>query len=295
MNSAISDSLRTTMNTEWARLINHLPKLAIAMFIFLVMILVGRIVGSAVGRLLQRGRLSHAHQGFFKNLIRWLFVALGLAIALNIMGLQGALRSFMAGGGLTAIIMGFAFRDIGENFLAGFLLAFDRHFDVGDLVQSGEFMGTVKEISLRSTHIRTADGRDIFIPSAQIFRDPLVNYTRDGLRRPSFTVGIDYADDAEAARILLLQTVRTVPAVLTIPEPTVFVCNLTPQFVQLEICLWVNTFDAATGLPLVASTALNRCRQALLDHGFTISSNTTSNLELKGCVPLEINQDRQQA
>jgi small conductance mechanosensitive channel len=290
VNEAGFDTLSVTIQEQWASLAGLLPKIAAALVVLLVLTLVGRAVGSAVERLLARGRLSPAHQGFFRNLTRWLFAALGLAIALNILGLQGALRGFLAGGGLTAVIVGFAFRDIGENFLAGFLLAFDRHFDVGDLVQSGEFMGTVKEIALRSTHIRTADGRDIFIPSAQIFGNPLVNYTRDGLRRPSFTVGIDYGDDAEKARRLLLETIRTVPGVLLSPEPTVFVGELTAQYVQLEATLWINTFDSSSVLPLVVSTAMDRCRRTLLDNGFTVSSSTTSNLELKGCVPLEVKQ-----
>lgn len=162
-------------------------------------------------------------------------VLFGLIIALNLLGLRGAAASLLDGGGVTAVVLGFAFREIGENFLAGFVLAFSRPFEVGDLIQSEELLGEVRGIELRHTHIRTADGRDIFIPSSQIVNKPVVNYTRDGLRSPSFTVGIDYADDSERARQILLKIVQSTEGVLEIPA-------LAAQYVELEVVFWIDTF-----------------------------------------------------
>ena len=115
--------------------------------------------------------------------LRGAFGLLGLVIGLQILGLTAVATSLLATGGLVAVVLGFAFREIGENFLAGLLLSFSRSFEVGDLIESAGHRGRVKEIDLRQVWLRSADGRDIFVPSAEVFRSVLVNFTRDGLRR----------------------------------------------------------------------------------------------------------------
>lgn len=84
-----------------------------------------------------------------------------------------------------------------------------RTFKPSDFIRSGDFEGRVEGIELRHTHIRAADGRDIFIPCYELFSHPLVNFTRDGLRRLTFRLGLDYGDDIDRARKMLLESVRT--------------------------------------------------------------------------------------
>jgi small-conductance mechanosensitive channel len=200
------DILLETLTEEWQSLVRLTPRLVVAIIVFVASIFVGRIVGKVVVGILSRGKFRPTHRNFFRNLTTWLVAMLGFILALNVLGLKGLAASLVAGGGITAIVLGFAFRQIGENFLAGFFLAFSRPFEVGYLIQSGDFQGVVRSIELRSTHIRAADGRDIFIPSSEIFNNAVTNFTKDGLRRLSFTVGIDYADDSEKARRMLAET-----------------------------------------------------------------------------------------
>lgn len=206
---------------EWHNLLRILPRIFMALVILSLSILVGRAIGRGLVRFLERGNFSRTHQKFFQTAIQWVLALIGIIISLNLIGLRGIASSLLAGGGVTAVVLGFAFREIGENFLAGFVLAFSRPFEVGDLIQSEELLGEVRGIELRHTHIRTADGRDIFIPSSQIVNKPFVNYTKDGLRRPSFTVGIDYADDSDRARQILLKVVQSTEGVLEAPPPGV--------------------------------------------------------------------------
>src|SRR5690625_6434311 len=93
-------------------------------------------------------------------------------------------------------MIGFAFKDIGENFLARFFLAFSRSFRENDLIETGGITGTVRGIHIRHTHLRTSDGCDVFVPSAQLFTKPLYNYTledRKSTRLNSSHVAISYA------------------------------------------------------------------------------------------------------
>lgn len=150
-------------------------------------------------------------------------------MALNILGFYGLATSILAGGGITAVILGFAFKDIGENFLAGFFMAFSRPFRTGDLIESEGLKGLVQTIELRHTHIRTADECDVYIPSAQLLSKPLFNYTRDGLRRGTFSVGIDYGDDADRACRLIQEKVAADEKVIPKPAPAVQIAGFTPQ------------------------------------------------------------------
>jgi len=283
------DILKELFVKEWQRFLYFTPKIISALFVLIAAVWFGRRVGKTIVLFLSKSSFSKVHKSFFQNTITWLFSILGLIIALNILGLEKIVVSLLAGGGITAVALGFAFREIGENFLAGFFLAFSRPFSIGDTIQSGDFNGVVKAVELRSTHIRTADGRDIFIPSSQIFNQPLVNYTKDGLRRPSFVIGIDYGNDAMLAVKLLLEVAKNVEGVLPDPPPGVFISEFSAQYVQLEVFIWLDVFKKGVDFLKIKSEVMDKCRTTLLDNGFTLSSETTSNLALTGKQPFDIN------
>ena len=265
----------------WHDLIELAPRAVLALLVLVAFAVIGRLAARGLGLVLKRGGLTPTHQLFFRRLLLWLAVMLGLAMALNLLGLGGVAAGLLAGGGLTAVVLGFAFRQIGENLLAGLFLAFSRPFNVDDYIESGSFEGTVRRIELRHTHIRTPDGRDIFIPNSQIFNSSLVNFTRDGLLRPSFTVGLDYRDDAGAACELLARVTAGVEYVLAEPQPQANVSGLTEAVVEIEVLYWVNTFaDGFNGLR-VKGEVMDRCRAALLAGGLTVASEVSSRLDVQ--------------
>ncbi|UCF68468.1 MAG: mechanosensitive ion channel family protein [Acidobacteriota bacterium] len=282
------DILLESLREEWSALLRIAPRIPVALIVFLVCSLLGRLFGRGLVRVLEKSALTRTHRQFFRTLVVWLLGLVGLMLALNLLGLKGIAASLLAGGGVTAIVVGFAFRGIGENLLAGLFLAFSRPFEMGDLIQSGELQGTVRDIELRSTHIRTADGRDVFIPSARLFESPLINFTKDGLSRLSFNAGIDYRNDARKARELLLETVSAVDGVLDEPAPLVTVASLGPQYVELEIGFWSDTFSTGTDLPQVRFEVIERCRRTLLEGGFTVSSEVNTNVSLAGRAALDV-------
>jgi len=286
------DILFESLKAEWESMVRLSPRIFMAVLVMLVFIIGGRLLGKSIAHFMSRGKFSQTHRNFFRSLTAWFVSIIGLIIVLNILGLKSLATSLVAGGGITAVVLGFAFREIGENFLAGFFLAFSRPFDVGDMIQSDEFRGTVRSIDLRSTHIRTIDGKDTYIPSSQIFNKPLTNYTRDGLRRLSFTVGIDYSDDSEKARDLLTRATESVPGVLEDPPPLASMSALEPQFVKLEMAFWIDTFQKGTGLVGIRNRVIENCRRTLMDRGFTVSCNMTTNLALGSFEPVDVQLNR---
>lgn len=282
------ESLSQSILSVWQHLLLLLPKIAAGCIIIFCSLWAGRLVSHLLGGFLSRRNISRTHANFFRSLSIWFFVLLGLIPTLDILGLEKAVMSLIAGGGITAIVLGFAFREIGENLLAGFFLAFSRPFNVGDLIQSEDLVGEVKSIELRYTHIRTEDGRDIFIPSSQLFNKPLVNFTKDGLRRPSFVIGIAYEDDVEKAKKLLLAAVKAGPGVLDDPPALITIAAFLPQYVELDVSFWVDTFQEGININRARSSVMERCRRILMENEFTVSANTTANLNLQTSKPLHI-------
>lgn len=271
-------SLPELIEEQTGTLLALLPLVGTAIAVVAVAWIVGRLLGSGVRRVLRRTGRATRYEWFAQRLVTTVVTLFGLVLALQVLGLQAAATSLLATGGMAAVIFGFAFREIGENLLAGIFLAFSRSFDVGDIIRSGDIFGTVRAVDLRDVHVRTVDGCDIFIPSALIFRSPLYNYTRDGLRRGEFTVGIDYRDDAQTARQLLHETVKALPHVLGEPASAVELTGLTPQYVELTVYFWVDTFGDGPQLASVRSSAIEACRRALAGGDFHFSSEVTTGI-----------------
>ena len=207
------EQLKEAFFAEYISFIDFFPRLIIGLIALVVVYIIGKGLASGVLQILKRSSFPSTYHSFFSKLIKGVALFLGVILFLNLIGYGTLAASLLAGGGLTAVMLGFAFKDIGENFLAGFFLVFSRPFNKNDVIETDGITGTVKEIQLRHTHIRTAEGCDVFVPSAQLFTKPLFNYTLDGLRRGSFTVGIDYSNDAEKAIEILLEITYTLTGV----------------------------------------------------------------------------------
>jgi small-conductance mechanosensitive channel len=251
-----------------------------AILLLIASVAVGQLAARSATSLLARSALPALHTRFIRHVVVWSFVALGVMISLSVLGLTGLATGILTGGGITAVVFGFAFREIGENLLAGLFLAFSRPFEVGDLIESDGQKGKVKGIELRNTHVRTEDGRDVYIPSSQLFKNTVVNYTVDGLRRLSFTVGIDHSNDPRQACQLLAKTTKDVNGVLTDPAPGALINGFLPQHTELMVYFWVNTFNHEPGLGDIRMDVLANCREALLDHAFLLSSDAVTNVGL---------------
>lgn len=273
------DRIIQILQTRLDGVLEALPELTAAVVLFLAFLLLGRAIALGVERMLVRARNAERYQRLTRRLIRWTFAGVGLVLALQLLGLTAVATSLLATGGLMAIVFGFAFKEIGENLLAGLFLGLSRSFEVGDLIETSGATGTVQDIDLRHVHIRSADGRDIYVPSAQIFRNVLVNFTRDRLRRPEFTVGIDYGDSPERARSILLHSVRATDGVLEHPAPEVHVESFTAQYQALKVTFWVRT-GGSPSLQEIRSSAMERALARLREEGFRLSSEVSTAVEM---------------
>lgn len=203
---------------------------------------------------------------FTNSIFRVLNVLLLALLFMYIVGLGHIAGTIVGAAGLSAFVIGFALKDIGENFLSGVIMAFDRPFRLGDTIRTGSVEGVVSKLSLRDTHVKTFDGIDVYVPNSQIVKNPLYNYTIDGFIRYSFVVGVDYATDIEQARSIVLEAVRRTPGVLIETKPPrTHVKNLNTSTVDIECHFWIDTFDSTKSGLEIKSQALTRTIAALAD------------------------------
>jgi small-conductance mechanosensitive channel len=287
-------SFRESFEIQLQKLLESFPQIigtivAITLFYFL-----GKMVSNGIYKILgKRKTIATKQTRLVRRIVRWVFNLMGFFIALNILGLTQVAMSFLAAGGVVAVVLGFAFREIGENLLAGLFLSFSRSFSVGDLIESNGIRGVVKRIEIRDVHIRSADGCDIYIPSATIYKNPLHNFTRDGLRRADFTIGIDYGDDLKDAIRVLHENIGDSDYILNSPAPAIQISNFTTSYVELQILFWVNLFETDLDLFEIRSMTMDACHSILAKNNFTFSSNVTTAVDILP-VQVKLNTDRDQ-
>ena len=239
MNAEIStawDKIQTMING----LIALLPNILLGLIVFIFFLFIASRIKAIVKRL-TRNRRSARNLGLvLGRLAQGLTILIGLFIALSIV-----IPTFQAGDliqllGISGVAIGFAFRDILQNFLAGILILLTEPFQIDDQIVFKGFEGTVENIETRATTIRTYDGRRIVIPNSELFTNSVTVNTAFDNRRLEYDVGIGYNDDIDRAKQLMLDAMHSVDEVLTDPAPDVLVMELAESTVNIRVRWWVH-------------------------------------------------------
>jgi len=238
-----------TLNLEvaWTRLQNMLqgliailPNLLVGLLVFLVFTFVARMVGDAVRSLAARGGQPPGVALVFSRLAGWVVLALGLLVALTVIIPSLNAASLFGALGVSGVAIGFAFKDIFQNLLAGLLILVTRPFRIGDQIVSGPHEGTVEDIQVRATLLRTYDNRRVVIPNSELYTNRVVVNTAHDFLRLAVTLGIGYGDDIGQAKRVILEALAEVPDIRQDPPPTVLVRAYGDFSVNLEVRFWID-------------------------------------------------------
>ena len=275
----IANNLLSVGDQYWESFILALPKLVLAIIVFVIAIFIADKISLIVHKTASKRVKDELLAKFLARFAKWVLIIAGIILVFYIVGLGGLAGGLVAGAGLSAIIIGFAFKDIGENFLAGIILAFSRPYDIGDTVESGNVKGTVRALDLRNTHIKTFDGKDIYVPNSMIIKNPLINYTRDGFIREEFVVGIDYDDDVDKVIKILIPAISKVDGVLSGEKsPFVTAYELASSTINLKVYFWVDTFNYKRSLLDIKTDVITQTKNTLLENKIVMPADI---LELK--------------
>lgn len=242
MKHFISD-LKSEVLNYYDNLVAITPKLIAAILVLLSAWFLARQIRRISGKKLKRQMEDPLLADFLSTLIRFTVFITGLLIALKIVGFGGITASILAGAGISAFIIGFALRDIGENFLAGILMAFKRPFRVGDFVETGAIKGKIIGLNIRDTQLKTPDGKDVYVPNAMIIKNPLINYTIDGFLRYEFVVGLPSDTDYKAKMQAIEEAVSKIDGIIKKRrKTTVYISGISAGRVDVTVHFWIDTF-----------------------------------------------------
>lgn len=144
----------------------------------------------------------------------------------------------VTGLGIGSVALGFAFKDVLQNLFAGFLILLYRPFRIGDQIRINDFEGTVEEISVRETKIKTYGSERVVVPNSELYMNSVLVRTAFEKRRTDLVIGIGYGDDPERARDILLKTLRDTKEVLEEPAPSVSFTDFGASSVNLKVFYW---------------------------------------------------------
>jgi small conductance mechanosensitive channel len=222
-------------------LVDLTPKLLLAIVIVLISWLIASRVQSFSAQKLKQKMHDPLLASFIANLIKALLIIIGLLFMFRVIGLTGVAQSILAGAGISAFIIGFALKDIGENFLAGILLAFKRPFSVGDIIESNGVKGKVAALNLRDTQIKS-DSKNIYIPNALLIKNTLINFNSDGYLLQDFTIGIDFGSDyIKAIEVIIAVLKKDTDVVDKEYKNSAMVSGIIGAVVQINIRYWIKT------------------------------------------------------
>lgn len=241
------DKVVESFKDFWASIITKVPDFLVSLLVLVVFVIIGNLLYRIFRSKMQLRWKDSIIASFLSEFIKWTFYITGISFAMFNLGWGGVASSLLAGAGVTAIIIGFAFKDIAENFLAGILLTLSRPFVIGDIIEVSGIKGPAVHLDLRSTRIKTADGRDIFIPNAMVIKNVFTNYTRDGNLRLDFLVSFNKTDDIEKARGLIVTHLLKQPEVLKVPSPNVELQTIHENMISARVMFWTNLFDMGRG------------------------------------------------
>lgn len=238
LNNALDLVLQKLINW-YEHLVLMLPNLAIAVVVFVLTLVIGRLVQRGTGTLLSRFSHSIALNNLLTKTIYIVVMLLGFFFVLSILRLDKTVTTMLAGVGIIGLALGFAFQDIAANFISGVILAVRKPFTVGDVIESNNYFGTIERINLRTTDIRQVTGELVKLPNRKIFEAATTIFTHYGIRRVDLVVGISYAEDLERVQQIVKETVKGITGQIETKEVDVVYDDFDDSSIKLKTRFWV--------------------------------------------------------
>ncbi len=269
--TSISESLRNFYD----QLIEQLPGIGLGILIIVLGILISSWIGQFARKRISKKTSDPLMSRFLGQAIKYTLIIIAIMMALRAAGLGGIATGILTAAGASAVVLGFAFKDIGENFIAGIILAFSRPFDVNDTVEIGDNFGKVKALEFRYTKLKTFDGKDVYIPNSDVLTEPVTNFTEDGFFRWDFVVGIAYEDNIEGAKKTVMEALRREPNVIEddIHENFVIAEELATSTVNLKVFFWVDTMDFRRAALITKGNVVRNVKEALEEAGYSMPAD----------------------
>ncbi len=246
-----------------------LPNLALAAVTLLIAYVAARLSARLVHAVVRRANGNPTAGLLLGRLARGGVLMVGVLVALSTVFPSFQARDLIQLLGISGVAVGFAFKDIFQNFLAGVIILISRPFRIGDTIAVKSYEGIVEDIQTRATMIRTADNQRVVVPNTVLFSEEVKVLTAYDTRRTEVEMGIGYARDLEAARASVLAVLPSVAGVLPSPAPDVLVTGFTDTRATLRVRVWTRS-DA--NLVVLRDEVARAARTAMAEAGVPLTA-----------------------
>ena len=222
-------------------LIALLPQIGLALVILVITWAVSKLASSLVHRLLPQNRMRASLVELMSNLLSIAIWLGGIVIAAIVIFPTIAPGDMIAALGIGSLAIGFAFKDVFENFMAGILILYRRPMRIGDYIECDGVEGKVEKISIRDTHVRRTDGQLVVMPNGMLFRNPVEIRTDRDIRRVTITAGVAYDEDVDASRDVITDAVESCDTVRGDQPVQIFAQAFGASSIDFEVTWWTGS------------------------------------------------------
>lgn len=234
----MTERLSLTLQNLLEAFLLFLPRFVAALVIFFVGLYLVALISRLVRKGLERREVNAEATQVITQIVRWALILLVSVTALEQVNFD--LTAFIAGLGIVGFTVGFALKDISENFIAGLMLLLQRPFELGDIVEIDDYRGRILDVTLRATEMETMDGHNVILPNGMVYTNALVNYSRNPLTRIAVDVGVAYDTDLDEARQVALAAISQVEGVLADPPPFVRFHTFGDSSINFTLFYWID-------------------------------------------------------
>lgn len=249
-----------------------LPNFVVAVIVLIFFYVMARFVRVLAKKVMRRIVDEEAIISLMSTIFYLVTIAIGLIIALNVLKLDQAVTSFLAGAGIIGLALGFAFQDLTANFISGVVIAFRKPIKVGDIIDTNGYNGFVRQIQLRATTIETFQGLHVIIPNRMIFQNPLTNYTLTEERRIDLYIGISYGEDLERVKEITLNAIADSPYLIEPEgrEKAMTYEGFGNSSIDFRLMIWMKYTPESPNYLEARDYAIIAIKKAYDKHGITI-------------------------
>lgn len=239
------DTINNQLSAMWYSFVQAIPSIAIALVIMMITGIAASFATKIVDSIVGKTELRPSLRNLIETLVKLGVWLVGIFIAAIVIFPGMTFAGLIAGLGIGAVAIGFAFQDIFENFLAGVLIMLREKMRIGDMIECDGIMGKVEHITLRETHIRAPSGELTVVPNSILFKNPVEILTDADQRRHSVVVGVSYDTNLDKAAEVIRKAVETVDAVDIDKGIDIFASEFNSSSVDFNVRWWAGSSPRA--------------------------------------------------
>lgn len=258
----------TGMQELWQNIMRAIPFWVFSILVLLIFWGISKLIAKVTRASLKKREMNILLQDIAARTIAVIVFLLGIYIVFHVADLTGVAFTVLGGTGLLGIVLGIAFRDITENFLASIFLSVQNPFHAGDLVEINGQVGFIQRLTIRATLLMTMDGNHMQIPNSRVYKSSILNFTSNPNQRTTFNIGIGYDESITEAQKIGAEILANHPAVLEEPEPWILVDEMVASTINLQYYFWVD--GSKHNLLKVKSSVLRQVKYAYQKGGISM-------------------------